>query len=225
MHVDVKICGLKTSEALDAALAGAAAYVGFVFFPPSPRSLSVADAANLAERARGKAKIVALSVDADDALLGEIASVLKPDLMQFHGSETPAAVVSARETYGIPVMKAVKIGGRDDIDAASAYENAADMLLFDAKPRPGEGLGLPGGNGVSFDWRLMAGLDLKVPVMLSGGLDPSNVAAAISLSGVRAVDVSSGVESAPGVKDVNLIAAFLAAVKSAAENEVKGVPA
>ena len=220
MHVDVKICGLKTPEALDAALAGGAAYVGFVFFPPSPRSLAVAQAAKLAERAKGKAKIVALSVDADAALLDEIASVLKPDVMQLHGGETPEKVREIRKAYGIPVMKAVKIGGRDDIEAASAYENAADMLLLDAKPRPGEGLGLPGGNGVSFDWRLMQGLDLKVPVMLSGGLDASNVAAAISMSGARAVDVSSGVETAPGVKDVKLIQDFLAAVRI-----IEGVPA
>ena len=220
MHVDVKICGLKTSEALDAALAGGAAYVGFVFFPPSPRSLAVAQAAKLAERAKGKAKIVALSVDADAALLDEIASVLKPDVMQLHGGETPEKVREIRKAYGIPVMKAVKIGGRDDIEAASAYENAADMLLLDAKPRPGEGLGLPGGNGVSFDWRLMQGLDLKLPVMLSGGLDASNVAAAISMSGARAVDVSSGVETAPGVKDVKLIQDFLAAVRI-----IEGVPA
>ncbi|MCB1480276.1 MAG: phosphoribosylanthranilate isomerase [Tepidamorphaceae bacterium] len=220
MHVDVKICGLKTPEALDAALAGGAAYVGFVFFPPSPRSLAVAQAAKLAERAKGKAKIVALSVDADAALLDEIASVLKPDVMQLHGGETPEKVREIRKAYGIPVMKAVKIGGRDDIEAASAYENAADMLLLDAKPRPGEGLGLPGGNGVSFDWRLMQGLDLKLPVMLSGGLDASNVAAAISMSGARAVDVSSGVETAPGVKDVKLIQDFLAAVRI-----IEGVPA
>ena len=217
MHVDVKICGLKTPEALDAALAGGAAYVGFVFFPPSPRSLAVAQAAKLAERAKGKAKIVALSVDADAALLDEIASVLKPDVMQLHGGETPEKVREIRKAYGIPVMKAVKIGGRDDIEAASAYENAADMLLLDAKPRPGEGLGLP---GVSFDWRLMQGLDLKLPVMLSGGLDASNVAAAISMSGARAVDVSSGVETAPGVKDVKLIQDFLAAVRI-----IEGVPA
>ncbi|MCB1473174.1 MAG: phosphoribosylanthranilate isomerase [Rhodobiaceae bacterium] len=220
MHIDVKICGLKTRQALDAALAGGAAYVGFVFYPPSPRALSPDEAAPLLAQARGRAKTVALTVDADTALLDAIVSRLKPDLLQFHGSETPQHVIDARKKYRIPVMKALKIGGREDIAAASAYEGAADMLLFDAKPRPGEGLGLPGGNGVTFDWRLMAGLDLTLPVMLSGGLDASNVAMAVRLSGAAAVDVSSGVESAPGVKDVKLIGEFLAAVRN-----LEGVPA
>lgn len=169
-----------------------------MFYPPSPRSLSVEAAAALAEPARGRARIVALTVDADDALVREIAAVLKPDVMQLHGSETPERVREIARISGARVMKAVKIGGRDDIEAARRYSEAADMLLFDAKPRPGEGLGLPGGNGVTFDWRLVRGLDLGKPVMLSGGLDAENVALAVELSGVTAVDVSSGVETAPG---------------------------
>lgn len=198
MNIEVKICGLREPAAVEAALAGGAAYLGFVFYPPSPRSLSVEAAAALAEPARGRARIVALTVDADDALVREIAAVLKPDVMQLHGSETPERVREIARISGARVMKAVKIGGRDDIEAARRYSEAADMLLFDAKPRPGEGLGLPGGNGVTFDWRLVRGLDLGKPVMLSGGLDAENVALAVELSGVTAVDVSSGVETAPG---------------------------
>ncbi|MFN0265280.1 phosphoribosylanthranilate isomerase [Tepidamorphus sp. 3E244] len=220
MTIDVKICGLKDADSVREAVDGGAAYVGFVFYPPSPRAISVEEAAVLAAPARGKAKIVALTVDADDDLLNRIVEGLRPDILQFHGSETPQRVRAVRETYDIPVMKAVKIGGEEDILAARAFDGYADMVLFDARPKPGEGLGLPGGNGVSFDWKLMAGLDLDIPLMLSGGLDSSNVPAAISQSGARAVDVSSGVESAPGVKDPARVREFLAAVRNA-----EGVPA
>ncbi len=215
MPVDVKICGLKDEVALEAAIAGGAAYVGFVHYPPSPRSLEIDVAAPLLEAARGRAKSVVLTVDADVALLDEIMARLKPDLLQFHGAETPEQVAAVREHCGVPVMKAVKVGARDDVTAARTYIGAAEMLLFDAKPRPGEGLGLPGGNGVSFDWRLLEGVDPGLPWMLSGGLDASNVATAIAMSGATAIDVSSGVESAPGVKDAAMISSFLAAVREA----------
>ena len=215
MNTDVKICGLRSGEALEAAIAGGAAYVGFVHYPPSPRSLEIAQAAPLLAQVRGRAKSVVLTVDADDATLDRIVATLAPDLLQVHGAETPDRVAATRETYATPVMKAVKIGGREDVAAARDYIGAADMLLFDAKPRPGEGLGLPGGNGVSFDWRLLEGLDPGLSWMLSGGLDASNVATALAMSGATAIDVSSGVETAPGVKDIARIGAFLDAVRAA----------
>lgn len=209
----VKICGLTTPETLDAALAGGAGFVGAVVFPKSPRHLDPLHAATLFERARGRAKVVAVTVDADDALLTEIALILKPDLIQLHGSETPERAQRARLLTGAGVVKALAIRTADDVAQAKAWEPVADYLMFDAKPP--EGSDLPGGVGARFDWSLMAGHAFRRPWFLAGGLGPGNVADAVRISGAPAVDVSSGVETAPGVKDAALITAFLEAARSA----------
>lgn len=208
-----KICGLTTPDTLDAALTGGAAFVGAVVFPKSPRHITPLHAATLFERARGKAKIVAVTVDADDALLTEIALILKPDLIQLHGSETTERAAQVRTLTGAGVIRALSVRSAADIDAASAWEPVADHLMFDAKPP--EGSALPGGVGASFDWTLLAGRSFAKPWFLAGGLDPDNVAEAVHISGAPLVDVSSGVESAPGVKDAARIAAFLSAVSAA----------
>lgn len=206
----VKICGVSTPATLEAALAAGAAMVGFVFFARSPRNVAVEGAARLAAMARGRAMVVALSVDADDATLDAIGAGLDPDWFQLHGRETPERVADVRARTGRPVMKAVGVSSRGDVEAAAArYGGVADRLLFDAKPPAGAVL--PGGNGVAFDWTVLAGLDLPIPFMLSGGLTPDTVADAIRITRAPGVDVSSGVESAPGVKDEALIAAFVAA--------------
>lgn len=210
----VKICGLKTPETLDAALAAGADMVGLVHFPQSPRHLDVAAAADLAERARGRATIVALVVDADDDLLAALAERVRPDLFQLHGKEPPERVAAIRERFGTPVMKAIGIAEEADLARVPPYAAVCDRLLFDAKP-PKTADALPGGNGLSFDWRLVAALDPGRPAMLSGGLTPDIVGAAIAATRLRAVDVSSGVESAPGVKDPIAIAAFVAAARAA----------
>jgi phosphoribosylanthranilate isomerase len=210
----VKICGLKTPETLDAALAAGADMVGLVHFPRSPRHLDVAAAADLAERARGRATIVALVVDADDDLLAALAERVRPDLFQLHGKEPPERVAAIRERFGTPVMKAIGIAEEADLARVPPYAAVCDRLLFDAKP-PKTADALPGGNGLSFDWRLVAALDPGRPAMLSGGLTPDIVGAAIAATRMRAVDVSSGVESAPGVKDPIAIAAFVAAARAA----------
>lgn len=208
-----KICGLTTPDTLDAALTGGAAFVGAVVFPKSPRHITPLHAATLFERARGKAKIVAVTVDADDALLTEIALILRPDLIQLHGSETTERAAQVRTLTGAGVIRALSVRSAADIDAASAWEPVADHLMFDAKPP--EGSALPGGVGASFDWTLLAGRSFAKPWFLAGGLDPDNVAEAVHISGAPLVDVSSGVESAPGVKDAARIAAFLSAVSAA----------
>ncbi|RZJ31946.1 MAG: phosphoribosylanthranilate isomerase [Brevundimonas sp.] len=208
-----KICGLTTPETLDAALTGGAAFVGAVVFPKSPRHIAPLQAATLFERARGKAKIVAVTVDADDALLTEIALILKPDLIQLHGSEPPERAARVRMLTGAGVIRALSVRSAADIDAATAWEPVVDHLMFDAKPP--EGSALPGGVGASFDWTLLAGRSFDAPWFLAGGLDPANVAEAVRISGAPLVDVSSGVESAPGVKDTARIAAFLSAVSTA----------
>lgn len=216
MIPDVKICGLTTREAVDAAIAAGAAYVGFVFYPPSPRALSPDEAEPLAEAARGWSRIVALTVDADDALIAEIERLVLPDIYQLHGSETPDRVREIGRMTGKLVMKALKIADASDLEAIEDYDGVADLLLFDARPKPGEGLGLPGGNGVSFDWSLVADLELETPFMLSGGLDAGNIAEALAETDATIVDVSSGVERSPGIKDPERIHAFVGAVKSAA---------
>ncbi len=208
-----KICGLTTPETLDAALAGGAAFVGAVVFPKSPRHIDPLHAATLFERARNKAKIVAVTVDADDALLTEIALILRPDLIQLHGSETPARAERVRTLTGAGVVKALPIRAHEDFAEAEAWQPFADHLMFDAKPP--EGSDLPGGVGARFDWTLLAGRAFRHPWFVAGGLTPDNVAQAIRVSGAPMVDVSSGVESAPGVKDPALIAAFLEAARSA----------
>jgi phosphoribosylanthranilate isomerase len=209
----VKICGLSSPASLEAALAAGADMVGFVFFPRSPRHVSLAQARELGRQARGRAKIVALTVDADDGALGAIVDAVAPDLLQLHGKESPARVGEIAKLFGVGTMKAVGVAAVDDLAAAKGYIDVADLLLFDAKP--GKQAKLPGGNGLPFDWRLLAGVTYEPPYLLSGGLDPANVAEAIALSGARGVDVSSGVESAPGVKDNDKIAAFVARARSA----------
>lgn len=205
-----KICGLTTPETLDAALSGGAAFVGAVVFPKSPRHIAPLHAATLFERARGKAKIVAVTVDADDALLTEIALILKPDLIQLHGSETPERTAQVRTLTGAGIIRALSVRTTADIDAAANWAPVVDHLMFDAKPP--EGSALPGGVGASFDWSLLAGRAFDRPWFLAGGLNPANVAEAVRITGAPLVDVSSGVESAPGVKDAALIGAFLTAL-------------
>jgi len=184
-----------------------------VFFEKSPRNIDLTTAAALADHARGRAKIVALTVDASDELLGDIVAIVRPDMLQLHGSETPDRVAAIRSTFGLPVMKAIGIASSADFAQIPAYEAVADMLLLDAKA-PKDALH-PGGNGVPFDWNLLAGLDLAKPFMLSGGLNPENVGQALHLTRVPGVDVSSGVESAPGVKDPARIVAFIQAARIA----------
>ncbi len=215
MGVRVKICGVRDVEALAAAAQSGAAYVGFVFFPKSPRHLGWDAAAALAAQAAPSLCKVALAVDPDDAALDRIAA-LPIDMIQLHGAETPARVAAVRARLGLPVMKAVGVGCADDLARLRSYEAVADQILCDAKP-PAEGP-LPGGTGVAFDWRLIAGRRWRKPWMLAGGLTPENVAEAILLTGATQVDVSSGVESAPGVKDAGRIAAFVAAAKGEAAN-------
>lgn len=213
MSLIVKICGLKTPETLEAAIAAGADWVGFVFFAKSPRHVSLDEAKALGQIVGSRAKKVALSVDADDAALADIEKALKPDFHQLHGHETPARVAAIRAKFGRPVIKAIGIAEAADLETARAYETAADWLLLDAKPP--KNAALPGGNGLTFDWQLLAGLDLEKPFMVSGGLDPSNVGEAIAISHPAGVDVSSGVETAPGVKDPAKIRAFIEAARRA----------
>jgi phosphoribosylanthranilate isomerase len=212
MAVLVKICGLSTPETLDVALDAGADMVGFVFFPPSPRNISFEQGRALGSRVQGRAKKVALSVDADDALLERIVAALRPDMLQLHGHETPQRVAAIRESFGLPVMKVLPIETKADLAAIAPYTGVADRLLFDA--RPPRDATRPGGLGKPFDWHLLDGLDVPVPFMLSGGLDPLNVAEALSITGAPGVDVSSGVESAPGVKDPEKIRAFIRAARA-----------
>jgi phosphoribosylanthranilate isomerase len=215
MPADVKICGLKTEGALEAALANGADYVGLVFHEASPRNLDSSTARRLADKARGRAKIVALLVDPDDSRLDEVVAAADPDVIQLHGEETPARVEEIAQRLGRPVMKAVKVNCAEDAQNALAYQGKADLILFDAKApedRPGA---LPGGNGIAFDWQALEGVRGKLDYMLAGGLTPLNVAEAIRMTGAKAVDVSSGVEVAPGEKDPELIRRFLHAAKTA----------
>jgi len=212
MSVLVKICGLSTPETLDVALTAGADMVGFAFFPPSPRNISLEAARALGLRVKDRAKTVALVVDADDALLEQIIGALKPDMLQLHGHETPQRVAAIRESFGVPVMKVLAIETKADLAAIAPYAGVADRLLFDALP-PRDAT-RPGGLGKPFDWHLLEGLDLPVPYMLSGGLDPDNVAEALRITRAPGVDVSSGVESAPGVKDPEKIRAFIRAARA-----------
>jgi phosphoribosylanthranilate isomerase len=213
MSLIVKICGLSTEETLDAALAAGADMVGLNFFPRSPRFVTPERAAGLASRAAGRAEIVALTVDMDDAGIAAIVAAVTPDWLQLHGQETPERVAEVRERFGRPVMKALPIAAADDVARAADYMAVADQLLLDAKP-PRDAT-RPGGNGAPFDWTLLSGFDPDIPWMLSGGLAPGNVAEAVALTGAPGVDVSSGVESAPGRKETNLIRAFIANARGA----------
>src|SRR3954465_7580216 len=210
----VKICGLNSVEALDAALSAGADLVGFVRYPRSPRHLGLDEAGSLSARAKGRALRVALTVDASDEELSIIVSAIDPDVLQLHGDESPERVAAIRARFGRPVMKALGIAKESDLAALSRYCEVADRLLLDAKP-PKRAEALPGGNGLPFDWRLVAGLDPALAVMLSGGLAPENVAAAIALTGIRALDVSSGVERRPGEKDPEKIDRFVRAARAA----------
>ncbi len=213
MALLVKICGLKTPAALDVALEAGADMVGFVFFPPSPRNLGIEAARALGEQVKGRAKKVALSVDATDAELDRVVEALRPDMLQLHGKEAPERVAAVRSRFRLPVMKALPIEHRSDLAPIRLYEKIADWLLFDARaPREAT---RPGGLGKTFDWSLLENLDVKIPFMLSGGLDAGNVADALRITRAGAVDVSSGVERAPGEKDVEKIRAFIRAAREA----------
>jgi phosphoribosylanthranilate isomerase len=213
MRVTVKICGLSAEEAVSAAVAGGAGYLGFVFYPPSPRAVTPREAARLCSTVPSSVARVGLFVDADDAVI-EAALALAPlDILQFHGSEPPERVGEVRLRFRLPVMKAVAIAGPRDVLGAARYEDVADLLLFDAKP-PCQPDALPGGNGLAFDWGLIADRSWRRPWMLSGGLTAEVLPEAVRISGAVAVDVSSGVESRPGVKDPKKICAFLAAARA-----------
>lgn len=208
-----KICGLSTPETVRAALDGGAAFVGFNFFPASPRRVAADLAGRLAAPARGRAKIVAVTVDPDDASLDRIAQELAPDLIQLHGRETPARAREIAQRTGVGIIKALPVATAADVAAAAAFDGLVDHLMFDTKPS--EGADRPGGGGVAFDWSLIAGRRFERPHFLAGGLDPWNVGEALSLSGAPLADVSSGVERGAGLKDASLISAFLDAVRRA----------
>jgi phosphoribosylanthranilate isomerase len=213
MSVSIKICGLKTPAALDAALDAGADLVGFVFFPPSPRHIGFEAARTLGERVKNRARKVAVSVDANDELLKSCITALKPDLLQLHGREPPERVAVIRSRFGLPVMKALPITERADLSSVHLHANVADLLMFDARaPREAT---RPGGLGKAFDWRLLENLTLSVPFLLSGGLDAGNVAEALRITRPDGLDVSSGVEHAPGEKDVDKIRAFIRAAREA----------
>lgn len=213
MDIQVKICGLRTPEDVAVAAEAGARYAGFVFFPKSPRAVSITQARALALSAPVGLAKVALVVNADDALLDEICAEVPLDMLQLHGGESVERVAQIRARYGLPVMKAVGVASEADLPSLEAYGKVADQLLVDAKA-PKDSV-LPGGNGLAFDWRLVAGRRWPVPWMLAGGLTPGNVAEAVRLTGARQVDVSSGVESAPGEKSPELIRAFVRAAHSA----------
>ena len=212
--VRVKICGLRDAGTVAVAAEAGAAYVGFVFFDRSPRNLTIAEAVPLARDAPLGVAKVALTVDADDAFLDRLTGEVAIDILQLQGKESPARVAEVKARYGLPVMKAVGVADAGDLVALELYGEVADQIRVDAKPP--QGAALPGGNGLTFDWRLVAGRRWPVPWMLAGGLNAGNVAEAMRLTGARQVDISSGVETAPGVKDVGLIRAFIAAAHGAA---------
>jgi phosphoribosylanthranilate isomerase len=218
--IGVKICGIKTPADLEAAISAGASHCGLVFFPPSPRSLSLDAAAALARQGRGRAIMVALTVDADDALLRAIVDQVAPDMIQLHGKESQERAARIREMTGRPVIKAVSVAESPDVMRAQAWQGAADLILFDAKPPRNSPI--PGGNGVSFDWSLLLGVSNRMDFALSGGLTPDNVAEAIAATHPILVDVSSGVERAPGEKDHALIRRFVAAARAPILEETHG---
>ncbi|UUP17621.1 phosphoribosylanthranilate isomerase [Nitratireductor thuwali] len=213
MTLDIKICGLKTDDALAAALDCGASHVGFIFFAKSPRNVDKAEAGRLRQAARERAKAVAVTVDADEAMLDAIVAAMEPDMLQLHGKESPERVSEVKVRYKLPVMKAFSIREAADFDAVQPYYGVADRFLFDAKPPAGSEL--PGGNGIAFDWRLLASLDGTVDYMLSGGLNAGNIGEAIAATLSRGIDISSGVETAPGEKSPQLIRDFFRAVRAA----------
>ncbi len=213
MSLTVKICGLSTPSTLDAALESGADMVGFVFFPASPRHLELPRAREFGARVKGRAGKVALTVDADDATLSGIIDALRPDLLQLHGKETVARIREIKQLFGLPVMKALGVGTAADLAQLPGYAATADRLLFDA--RPPKDATRPGGLGVPFDWRVLENLSVDIPFMLSGGLAPGNIHDAICITRPGGVDVSSGVESSPGVKDAGMIRDFIRAARAA----------
>jgi phosphoribosylanthranilate isomerase len=219
MSLLVKICGLSTRETLDAALDAGADMVGFVFFPPSPRHLRLETARDLGGQVQRRALKVALTVDADDATLGNIVEALRPDILQLHGRETVARLRDIKQTFKLPVMKAMAVETAADLAPLPGYAAVADRILFDA--RPPKGATRPGGLGAVFDWHVLDNLDLQLPFMVSGGLTPENVADAIRITRAGGVDVSSGVERAPGFKDPEMIRAFIRAARATEELMVR----
>ncbi len=224
----VKICGLKTAGAVDAALRCGADYLGFIFFEKSPRNIAPELAGGLAKAAAGRARTVAVTVNAEDEVLDRIVETMRPDMLQLHGSEPPDRVTLLKQRFGLPVIKAFAVRDSGDLAAANAYRGIADQVLFDAKPPRGSEL--PGGNGVSFDWQLLRTLDRDMNYMLSGGLNAANIGDALLQVEPPAIDVSSGVETAPGVKDIALIEQFFQAIGNAerqpgslAEHDIKRV--
>ena len=211
----VKICGLSTPDTLEAAITAGADFVGFVFYAKSPRHVLLARARDLVAQVDNRARTVALVVDADDAALKAITEDVKPDVFQLHGAETPTRVAAIKALTRKPVMKAIKVGGPQDVAAARNYLTVADLIMFDAKVPATLKDALPGGNGEPFDWSLLADREGHSRFMLAGGLNPGNVAEAIRMTGAAMVDVSSGVESAPGIKDISLIRKFIEAAKAA----------
>ena len=215
MSLIVKICGLSTRETLDATLQAGADMVGFVFFPPSPRHIDLDTARSLGKQAKGRAVKVALSVDADDALLANSIDALQPQILQLHGKETVARIRDIKQKFGLPVMKAIAVETAADLAVLPGYAAVCDRILFDAKP-PRDAT-RPGGLGEPFDWHLLEGLRLPVPFLVSGGLDAGNVAEAVRVTRAGGVDISSGVESAPGIKDPDMIRAFIRAARASEE--------
>lgn len=207
----IKICGLSTAATLEAAIAARADHAGLNFYPPSPRYVAPGVAATLAAQAEGRIRRVGVFVDPDDALLAEVLAAVRLDALQFHGEESPGRLAQARARFGLPVWKALPISSHADLERATGFAGAADFVLLDAKTPKGT---LPGGMGLSFDWSLLSNWKAPLPWGLAGGLSPANVAEAIAATGAPLVDCSSGVESAPGVKDPSLIAAFCEAVRA-----------
>jgi len=219
MSLLVKICGLSTRETLQVALDAGADMVGFVFFPPSPRHLSLEVGRDLGRHVKKRALKVALTVDADDATLDNIMDALSPDILQLHGKESVARLRDIKQKFGRPVMKALPVETAADLAVLPGYAAVADRILFDA--RPPKDATRPGGLGAPFDWHLLENLDLKLPYMVSGGLHAQNVAEALRLTRAGGVDVSSGVESAPGIKDPEMIEAFIRAARATQELSVR----
>ncbi len=212
--IDVKICGLKTAEAVAAAGDGGASHIGFIFYPPSPRAVSPEQAGTIAKAAPASIRRVAVFVDPSDAEIAAVIAALAPAILQLHGAESPERVSEVKRRFGLPVMKAIRVSGAGDIEAAAPYDGIADILLFDAKPPKDAREMLPGGNGLAFDWTLLKAFKGTAPWFLSGGLDLGNIDEALDISGAGAVDVSSGVEDRPGEKNLEKIGAFLGAVRA-----------
>jgi phosphoribosylanthranilate isomerase len=219
MSLTVKICGLSTPETLDTALQAGADMVGFVFFPRSPRHISLGTAQELGRQVKGRALKVALTVDADDATLANIVETLRPDILQLHGKETVARLRDIKQAFGVPLMKVLALESAADLAPLAGHAAVADRILFDA--RAPKGATRPGGLGAVFDWHVLENLDLKLPFMVSGGLTADNVAEAVRITRAGGVDVSSGVERAPGTKDPEMIRAFIRAARASEEMMVR----